>query len=627
MNKKRRSYLYTLLFLLIQLTLGFTQQLLEYQDSAGIDHAFFHEAFLGGGAAFLDYDNDGDEDIYITSGLRPDHFYVNDGAGHFENRAGDAGLAITGQYNTMGVIAGDIDNDGYTDLFVTTKQRTGDAFSRNLLFHNQGDGTFEEIWRRSSLQPGWSMAATFLDYNLDGLLDLYIGNYVEVTDITYGSGNTVESYNHSCFSNQLFKNIGDGTFRQVTEEANLIEMGCTLGVSASDYDDDGDLDVLTANDFGPFIEPNTLFSNQDRIFQDVGEAVNANQAIYGMGIAVGDYDNDLDLDYYVTNLGSNLLLQNDNGIFTDQAVSANAANTRNPLTADALAVGWGCSFLDIDNDTDLDLYIANGFIPGIEPTYIDDNDQVLLNNGDGTFLEDSTQFAIDNPFVSRGAITGDIDNDGDLDVLVVVQRAPFNATFKKTKLFLNQSANTPNWLKIKLVGQQVNKTAIGSKAYLYAQGNTFMREVSGGASHNSHSSTVLHFGLAQLTAIDSLKIIWTGGAHQETLYDITPNQTLVIEEAPISTSTSTFDLAQPSMKLYPNPSTSELFLEIKGLPVVAEQQVVVEFFSITGRSVYRQIIPSYSERRSINIVAFPVGIYLAKITYDGKVAMQKWVKE
>ena len=611
------------------------QQLVDVQEIAGINHTFLHETFIGGGAAFFDYDNDGDDDLYLTSGNRPDIFYENLGAGIFTEKTNEAGFFIARNYNTMGVIAGDIDNDGFKDLFVTTKQKLSGAFDKNLLFRNNGDGTFSDIWPADpSGESTWSISATFLDYNLDGLLDIYVGNYVEVSNLLRDEQGEIIGFGHSCFKNQLFRNRGDGRFSDVAAALQLADTGCALAVTASDFDNDGDLDLMVANDFGPDIEPNRFFINDldNGRFQEIGNEINANQAIYGMGFAIGDYDNDLDLDYYVTNNGNNLLLNNENGQFIDAAAISGSDYTWNDVQDSVLSVSWGCAFLDLDNDTDLDLYVANGFVPGPAylPTNIVDHDKVFLNNGNGVFQEDTVNYFIDNPFVARGMAHSDIDNDGDLDVISVVQKAPLNAT-RNSKLFQNQLLNNndtnlagKNWLQLQLEGVIVNRDAYGSKVYLYTDNQVFMRELNGGSSHCSHSTSILHFGLNTIEQVDSIIIHWTGGIHQQTIYDIPANRRIMVTEAEAEFTTTIDDFipVTAKIKIFPNPSKDWLSIE---LPNLKNETTTITILALTGQSLFTLTAPNQSSFR-IPIMDLSSGIYLLKVESGENSQLLKFVK-
>ncbi|HLF62401.1 MAG TPA: FG-GAP-like repeat-containing protein [Saprospiraceae bacterium] len=535
-------------------------QFVEYQETAGIHHFSRHQALMGGGAAFFDFDQDGDDDLYLTAGQDTDHFYINQGDGTFL-RDTTAGFALTDEYYTTGVIAGDIDNDGFRDLFVTTWGNTNLEFAKNLLFHNEGDGTFREIWTHEEPEDlAFAMGATFLDYNLDGLLDIYVINYVERPEFVYDEDDNVIGFNHDCFSNTFYKNIGGGQFLRYTDETGLGDTGCALAVTASDYDNDNLPDIYIANDFGPFIQPNKLYRNKiSGSFQNVSVSTKANVAMYGMGISIGDYDKDLDLDYYVTNFGRNVLLQNQDGVtFEDVTASAGIEDTWS-LQDSLMAIGWGTAFFDADNDTDLDLYISNGYVPSppFLPSQISQNDRFYLNNDDGTFSDATSAWGITNTFVSRGMAYSDIDNDGDLDVMSVVLNVPPALGTWETHLYQNTTDDLKNWTQLSLAGVTVNRDAFGSKIYLYAGGQILIREVSGGASHASHHSSRIHFGLDTLSRIDSIRIIWTGNKRVQTIHDPPINQILHITEDTLISSTE--DISRwYEVIIYPVPASREL---------------------------------------------------------------------
>lgn len=606
---------FLLLLLGVSSTFIQAQELIEYQDSVGINHVYYHDGFIGGGVAIFDYDNDGDEDIYLTSGMRPDHFYVNDGTGKFTNQAVEMGFGITSQYNTMGVITGDIDNDGFKDVFVTTKQRIGIGYARNLLFRNLGDGTFEEIWANTTHEGIWSVSATFLDYNLDGFLDIYIGNYVDKANIIYDADGQFQRYAHECFGNQLYKNLGNGQFENVTSFVQLFDRGCTLAVAASDYDLDGDVDIFSANDFGPYIEANRLYNNRIETFRNASTDANAGQPIFGMGIAAGDYDNDLDVDYYITNLGSNLLLNNENGQFLDVAAAANIQDEINLNDPEKLATGWGCGFFDIDNDTDLDLYIANGFVPFNGITLINDADRLYMNDGKGKFEIADFHPTVNNNFVSRGFATGDLDNDGDLDMVVVVQKAPLNSTAPRTKIYFNQTETQRNWLRIQLVGR--NSNGIGAKIYVYAGGHIYLREIGGGSSFGSHSSTIAHFGLDDISYVDSVNVLWSGRNDYQTLAGIDVNQTISIEqEEELVTSINPSNFVG-KLVLSPNPASKTLLIQHHTLAAKT-----CKMYNSLGELQLTQAL--LAEETLIDISSLPTGLYF--VQFDDDPIFQKFIK-
>ncbi len=623
--------LFTKLFLLFLFAflpeISTAQHFIEYQDSANIDHIFKHTSFMGGGAVFFDYDNDGDDDLYITAGKDQDHFYENNGDGTFTNRSAEAGFMDTGSYYTTGVIAGDIDNDGFKDLFITTGVSGSGPLDKNLLYKNNGDGTFSEIWDQQGEQDKTqAMGATFIDYDLDGLLDIYVGSYVDEVGFIYDDDDNIIGFDHTCFSNTLYHNIGNAEFEEIGAIVNVDDNGCALAVTSSDFDLDGDMDIYVANDFGEFVHGNRLFENNpdNSNFENVSYTYNADIKMYGMGIAVGDIDNDLDLDYYVTNFGKNAMLRNDGNVFTNITDLSGTGDEYIP--GDSLfTVGWGTAFLDVDNDTDLDLYIANGYVPspGFLPSYIYQNDILLLNNGNSTFEDAGPGFGIENKYSTRGMSYSDYDNDGDLDIISVIQNIPpGNTPVKRTVLYNNQMGNEKNWLQVMLEGVIANRDAYGSKIYLYAGDKIFLQEVSGGSSHASHVSSRVHFGLNDLSSVDSLTVVWTGGNNYQTLYDLPINQIIHIKEDTTSV-TPTFsgqiknDLL---FSVFPNPAKGKLTIELKNNSQNIE---AIEIYNQIGGLRERIFINGNKRQVDIKLEGYVDGLYFLKIILDGKYVSKK----
>ena len=502
----------------------------DFTDSSGIDHFVRHTNFLGGGVAFLDFNNDGYEDLYFTSGRDQDQLYRNNGDGTFDNISATANIDLTGSFYTNGVISGDINNDGWTDLFIATTGNLQESFSRSLLYLNNGNETFTEAWlQQEDEDKSMTMGATFIDYDQDGFLDIYTINYVEDIGFLYDDMGVIIGFDHTCFENKMYRNR-DGTFffDDVSEELGLNDYGCALAVIATDYDNDGDSDLLLANDFGEFVLPNALYRNDSLLFTEVSAQWNADQAIYGMGIAAGDLNNDLDMDYYITNNGSNILLQQNLDQFDEIAATAGVQDQW-VLQDSILSVSWGTSFIDYDNDSDLDLYVANGYVPGpaFLETSINNKDVLFRNNGDTQFdLLVDTISGISNRYTSRGSAKGDIDNDGDEDIITAVLNVPQLSEGWESKVYKNENTSDKNWIQFTLEGILANRDAIGAAISLYAQGLTTRKEISGGDSHCSHSSKVLHFGLDTIAHVDSILINWPSRSSTQRIYDLGINQRL-----------------------------------------------------------------------------------------------------
>jgi len=511
-----KTYLLSLLLLLFSILLPyptFTQSFTDISSAAGITAYHSNPQLMGGGVAVFDYDNDGFEDIYMTGGLELDKLYKNNGNGTFTDVLLTAGLFNLAFELTSGVVTGDIDNDGDRDLFVTSYVPA----VGNFLYLNNGNGTFTEITSSAGItHQAWSLAASMGDYNLDGYLDIYVGNYVETPGGLY-DGDSLVGFSHDCFANFLYLNNGDNTFTEVGDLVSVADTGCALATTFTDFDMDRDMDIYIANDFGEWIVPNQMYQNNapTNSFDNVSTWTSLDIGLFGMGIAAGDYDEDGDWDYYISNLGDNALLERrECNTFADVAAERGVLNG---FIGNERVTGWGTSFLDYDNDTDLDLCVVNGFIQAasfIKTVRFDPN-KLYENDGSGNFTDVSTVAGVDDDRIGRGLATLDYDNDGDLDFLVSnVDSNNFNLSNAYLTLYRNNNTSG-NWLKVKLQGVNANRDALGAQVRVVAGGRSFMREVdSGGGSHQCQHSSILHFGLGTYTFVDSVIVSWPGGCEQ-----------------------------------------------------------------------------------------------------------------
>ncbi|HXH17832.1 MAG TPA: FG-GAP-like repeat-containing protein [Chitinophagales bacterium] len=524
------------LFIALSATEIFAQTFTKSSMQAGINHFTYTPNQIGGGAAFFDYDNDGWLDLYLTGGLKRDLLYHNNGNGTFTETGIAAGLGITGNIFTMGVVTGDIDNDGYRDIFVTTYGSTTDLMGilPNLLFRNNGNGTFTNISSAAGItHASRSVSASMGDYNLDGFLDIYVANYFATSGFIRDSNNVIVGYAHTGYPDFLYKNNGNSTFTLVSPQLGVDNPGTALAAAFTDYDNDNDVDIYAVNDFGEWDTPNKLYRNEYPVdsFTDVSAASGADIALYGMGVAIGDYDEDSDFDYYITNIGFNALLRNNgNGSFDDIAQQAGVAH--GIIDSIAYSTGWGTGFLDYDNDTWLDLFVVDGWIASLDflPTSEKDPNKLFKNNGNGTFTDVSVMEGVSDSLMKRGFAMADYDNDGDLDMLAVaLEQDTLFQQGARTILYRNDILNGNRWLKIQLQGTQNNFDAFGSRVEVYAGGRKFIREIDGGSSHASQHSSIAHFGMANYNNADSIRVVWPGGATQ-ILYNISTNRLIKIIE-------------------------------------------------------------------------------------------------
>lgn len=493
---------------------------------------------MSGGVALFDYDNDGYLDIFFVNSLTIElvkankktrsALYRNNRDGTFSDVTDKAGVGDVGW--GMGCAVGDFNNDGFDDLYVT-------SIGPDHLFKNNGNGTFTDVTQKAGVSdPRFSTGAAFLDYDNDGKLDLFVANYVDF-DInhlpTFGEGPTCQfkGVPVQCgprglpgAGDSLFHNNGDGTFTDVSKKAGVADSRgyYGLGVIASDFDGDGWIDIFVANDSTPnFLYHNNGNGTFSEIGFESGTALDKNGNEQGcMGVTLGDYDHDGLLDLFITNFDDeyNVLYHNaGRGSFVDVSYEAGVAMISLPY------VGWGTKFFDYDNDGWLDLFIANGHAYPQRDRYRQ-RELLFRNNRDGTFSEVAAQVgsALMEERASRGTAFGDIDNDGDVDIVV-------NDLDGLPQLLRNDGGNKNNWIMVKTIGAKSNRNGIGAKVKIVSGDLILVDEVRSGGSYISQNDLRLHFGLEKRTVIDQIQVRWPSGA-VDTLTNVPVNKIVTVKE-------------------------------------------------------------------------------------------------
>ncbi|HTS24955.1 MAG TPA: CRTAC1 family protein [Bryobacteraceae bacterium] len=527
---------------------GYTPQFRNVAARAGLTALFPNggqesKSFIlettGSGAAFFDYDNDGLPDIFIVSGKavgNPSRLYHNDGNGHFTDVTVKMGLASAIGWG-QGVCAADYDNDGFTDLFVT-------SWGQNHLYRNVGGRRFEDVTEAAGLRQDrvrYNTGCAFLDYDNDGHADLFVANYLKFDPATTPKPGA----NPYCFyrsvpvacgprglpfdRNILYHNNGDGTFTDVSDASGISgpDQNYALGVLTGDFNHDGLTDIYVACDQTPSL----LYINQGhgRFTEEAllrGVAFDENgKAMSGMGVTAADYDGDGWPDIFRSNFSDEretLYRNRGAGEFDDVTIPAGLSrNTR--------WVGWGCGFFDFDNDGWKDLLLVNGHVfPEVDRlrTDIHFKDRAILyrNLGEGRFADISEKAGpgILERHAARGAAFADYDNDGLVEVLINNQNEP-------PTLLKQESRPAGHWVLIQLTGRRSNRSALGAKVKVTAGGRTQVDEVRSGGSYLSQNDLRLHFGLGAAPKMERIEIEWPSGTRQ-TMQDIPADRVVQVEE-------------------------------------------------------------------------------------------------
>ena len=510
---------------------------IHFKHTNGASQQKYLPETMGAGGLFFDYNNDGHLDIYLVNSgtlsrdaqsLRQtnhsDVLYRNNGDGTFTDVTETAGLQQNYGYG-MGCLAADYDNDGDTDLYLTN-------FGKNQLYQNNGDGTFRDVTSRAGVGDGsWSVSASFGDFNLDGYLDLYVANYLDY-QLETAHACFLEGVHIYCGPHEypgardtLYRNNGDGTFTDVTTRAGIHQSGKGLGTLFTDYNSDGYPDIFVAND----AVPDFLYRNNgDGTFTDVaitvGVAYNAEgRATASMGIAAGDYDNDGLSDIFVTNFSLEI-----NSLFHSDGDSFYTMTTFETGLADPSfsQLGFGTQFLDADNDGTLELFVANGHVwdnvSKITPSLsYKQRSQIFGNIETGQYrdLSETAGSFFKRRVVARGVAIGDYNNDGAVDVLVTC--------CGEVPVLLRNDSQTAsrrnNWVKIRLVGNENNRDGIGAKVWVQTDKKTQFKEATCGGSYASGSALTLHFGISTQETVQSIKVQWQNGRSQTVSFSNTEN--------------------------------------------------------------------------------------------------------
>lgn len=571
----------SLLFLSLIFSTNLSQAQLQFTDVAstvGADYAYGTSMF-GGGVSFADFNNDGWDDLtYSTDETDKIHFLRNDG-GTFTKivLAGIDDEALVKQ-----VLWVDYDNDGDKDFFVTN------MIGKNRLYKNEGNLVFTDVTDTSGLfsEDLHTNSAIFGDIDKDGDLDLFLINW---------EGDTTSSVD----KNYLYRN-DSGVFTDITDTSGLDSFAeLSLGGSFFDYDNDGDQDIFMIND--RYTYQNRLYQNDGTgQFTDVSLTSGTAMSFNAMSSTIGDYNADGWFDIYITNTpeGNSLLKNNGDGTFTD------VADTSGTIFD---SFGWGAVFLDADNDTNLDLYVSgpfDGTVSSLLPSAFYHND------GDDTFtIPDNIGFA-DDTLASHSNAIGDYNNDGKADIVVM------NDNSESYFLWSNNSANTNNWIKIKLEGVVSNKDGVGNKIEVHANGKSQYRYTICGEGYLGQNSSSEFVGIGTAINIDYIKVTWNTTGQVETINNVSPNQSITIQEGNGILSNPDEDLLQWSV--YPNPSESGVFKVKRN--VSSEMEISV--MDVQCKNLFKL----RTNTNEINLSNLSDGVYFLRIKSGNQMTVHKLIK-
>ena len=501
---------------------------LDFVHSIGADHMKNIVESVGGGAAFLDYDQDGFIDIFTCSGTwiegfskskEPDklphnHLYRNMHNGTFKDVTNIT--KVDASWFTMGITVGDFNNDAYPDIYLSN-------YGPNVLYQNNGDGTFTDVTKKAKVGGGkeCSVGVVWLDYDNDGLLDLYVGNYLNFDPnykYYYAPDGFPGPLAYDSQADILYHNKGNGIFEDVTKKMGITDIdGRAMGVGAADYDVDGFVDIYVANDhtvnYFWHNDAGKGFTNRGIMsgtaFSQSGEAT------VSMSVDFSDYNGDELLDMFISDDNYCSLYENiGNGLFNDKSYAAGIS------VASGQFVGWSSSFLDYDNDGDADIFKTNG---ELKHKY-GQEDQLFENFGNGKFDDVSVEKGkyFQEEYVGRGACLGDYDNDGDIDIYI-------ENLDSEGKFLRNNKGNLNNWITLNLIGQTSNRDGIGSRIKIISGGKVQTAQKKSASGYLSQNDPRLHFGIMKNTIVERIEIKWPSGKFQK-IENVKANQILTIKE-------------------------------------------------------------------------------------------------
>lgn len=488
----------------------------EVSNEIGVDYKYpgTDLQMAGAGIVVIDVNNDGWEDFYQCGGVFDSKLWLNN-KGKFKDASTEYGFEALNGYFVQGALAFDMDNDGFDELFIANYgigMERGDKKNPVLMKNIKGKGF--EAWPIDVLPIGDYTSATACDVNKDGFTDLYITNYIiSMGEKDIDSSGTAMGYDGVCLENKLLINIHGDKFIESAQKYGVHDNGCGLAAHFSDVDLDGDQDLMLANDFGTWTNlGNRYFRNDfpEEHFTDISDSMGFNQKMYGMCISGVDFDQDADLDFYVTNIGQNYFLHFDGERLIDDAKTTNMDLT---FVKDSIrGTSWSALFFDYEFDGDLDFYLSKGNVLALIPKTAYKDPNMFFLNEDAKFIDVSENSGVNCIMSHRGAAYVDFDHDGDIDVISNVVKLPWASFAKleqKIKIYQNE-CKPQNYIKVKLVGTtDVNANCFGCSIISEQGDKKMLQEVDAGSGHASQSTRFLYIGLGDAKYLEKLTVNWT----------------------------------------------------------------------------------------------------------------------
>ena len=608
---------HTVLFLMT-LVLSVSGQFSDITDRTGITHVCQSGELLGAGGAFVDINGDDYIDLVLAGGAQEDKVYINQQDNTFAEETWRLQYDQSDKGVTSGVSIGDINNDGCKDIFLTTTSES----SSNILLVNNCDGTFSDLSTISGINDAnKSVHSIFIDVNGDGFLDIYVINYIREDRFVSDSTGAATGFDHRCDANLLYINDGTGRFSDMTEAYGASGNGCALAVAAHKLGQSGDsLAIMIANDFGAWLQPNeTLLIEEGGGVTDVAESYGLDAQMFGMGIAFTDVNDDGRLDVFVSNLGENrFFVSEETGNYTDQIKQYGLGQSDDIPNH----TSWGCDFEDFNGDGYDDLIVARGHIPSAEFLNANMQDTSILYTFDPmtqAFVRSvESQFYVGGR--NRGLFTGDIDNDGDLDVCIAsvsINAADEISPSSLFRIYENNFERAHSFLNIDLINQ-LNRVEDFVQVFVHTDRGVFHKNKTIDGSFCSYSDDRVFIGLGDAQVIDSVTIIWDDNSSSmystvelNSFIRITQGISDIQDQMDLSVSTSDLTL-QNDLIIYPNIIDSGS----RTINVLSEsdfdQNTQVILYDMNGRSY----IPQYdlsSELIQLTTQFLPAGVYVLSV--------------